>query len=90
MQKGDYKDTREGAARVRRPSSTAWPRIAGHRLSGIGYRTSEVRAVPLAKTEPRQAGRAGLRQRPQRHLSAGPDALYLRGKEAGRAAARPT
>ena len=47
---------------------------AGIGYSGIGYKTSDVRAIPLAKDRQVAAGRADVRQRPGRQVSAGPDA----------------
>ena len=87
LEKGDYKDTvkeQPGSAAV--VNGVANDR-GGIGYSGIGYKTSEVRAVPLAKSGKDQLVRADLRQRPERQLSAGADALHLRGEEAGRAAA---
>ena len=45
--------------------------------SGIGYKTSEVRAVPLAKSGQGPARRADLRQRPERQAIRWGGCLYI-------------
>ena len=87
LAKGDYKDTvkeQPGSAAV--VNGVANDR-GGIGYSGIGYKTSEVRAVAAGQDRQGQARRADVRQCAERRLSAGPDALHLRGQEAGRAAA---
>ena len=86
--KGDYKDTvkeQPGSAAV--VNGVAADR-AGIGYSGIGYRTSEVRAIPLAKDGKAPLDRAHLRQCHERQLSAGPHAVRLRGPETRRAVAQ--
>ena len=66
--KGDYKDTvkeQPGSAAVVNGVANDRGAIG---YSGIGYRTSEVRAVPLSKNGGR-AGGAGIRQRPGRQAT---------------------
>ena len=84
--KGDYKDTvkeQPGSAAV--VNGVANDR-AGIGYSGIGYKTSEVRAIPLAKKAGATTGGADVRQRPGGQVSARPRAVHLRHQEAGPAA----
>ena len=74
--KGDYKDTvkeQPGSAAV--VNGVAADR-AGIGYSGIGYRTSEVRAIPLAKDDKSPLTRAHLCQRPARRYPLG-RTLYI-------------
>ena len=88
MQKGDYKDTvkeQPGSAGV--VNAVANDK-GGIGYSGIGYRTADVRAVPLAKTgndmpvEPTFANALAGKYPLGRTL------VHLRGQEAGQPAAR--
>ena len=77
----------EGAARLGGRGQGVAKDRQGIGYSGIGYRTSEVRAVPLAKTENDKLVEPTFENAINGHLSAGPHAVHLRGQEAGRAAA---
>ena len=85
--KGDFKDTvkeQPGSAAV--VNGVASDK-GGIGYSGIGYKTADVSAVPLAKDGEARSGRADLRERPGRHLPAGSRSVHLREQEAQRAAA---
>ena len=86
--KGDYKDTvkeQPGSAAV--VNGVAADR-AGIGYSGIGYRTSEVRAIPLAKDGKSPLVEPTFANALKGAYPLGPDAVHLRGQEAGRADAQ--
>ena len=86
--KGDYKDTvkeQPGSAAV--VNGVAADR-AGIGYSGIGYRTSEVRVVPLAKDGKAPLTEATFANALKGSLSVGPHTVHLRGQETRRAAAQ--
>ena len=87
MGKGDFKDTVK-----QQPGSAGVVQAVGKDrqgigYSGIGYRTSDVRAVPLAKTENDKVVEPTFENALNKTYPAGPHAVYLRGEEAGRTAA---
>ena len=86
LKKGDYKDTvkeQPGSAAV--VNGVANDR-GGIGYSGIGYKTSEVRAVPLAKSDKDKLVEPTFENALSGEVSAGADAVRLRGEEARRAA----